>query len=129
MKDRSVEGKMYLGGWPGSEMRTGLSRRSGGRCWGSRVCCLFGTVEYGIGWAMPGMKTTTGTFPIRVVLENDLLGGDDLGAVGTGLGGLGIAVEVAGALEEVRSSPATVSWRSCVHCPSLASGLRGGLVS
>lgn len=75
------------------------------------------------------MKTTTGTFPIRVVLENDLLGGDDLGAVGTGLGGLGIAVEVAGALEEVRSSPATVSWRSCVHCPSLASGLRGGLVS
>lgn len=61
---------------------------------------------------MPGKKTLTGTFPIRTVLENDRFGGDDLGAVGTGLEGWDITVDVAGGLEGGGSSPATVSCRS-----------------
>ena len=70
---------------------------------------------------MPGKETTTGTFPTNVVLEKDRLGGEDLGAVGTDAPGLGIADGV-GRFAAGRSSPATVSWRSCAHCP-LASGL------
>ena len=74
-------------------MRTGLSRRKGGRCWGSRVYCLFGTELYGIGFTMPGKNTTTGTFPIKTVLENDRFGGEERGAVGTPLDEIG-AVKV-----------------------------------
>lgn len=71
---------------------------------------------------MPGKETTTGTFPTNVVLEKDRLGGEDLGAVGTDAPVLGIADGV-GRFAVGRSSPATVSWRSCAHCPPLASGL------
>lgn len=76
------------------------------------MCCFFGTVENGIGWSMPGKKTLTGTFPIKTVLENDLFGGDDFGAVGTGLEGYGNTFDVAGGFELGGSSPATVSCRS-----------------
>ena len=68
---------------------------------------------------MPGRRTTTGTFPRTVVLESDRLGGDVLGAVGTCFGGL-LKVEVGVGLTVGGSSPATVSWRSCVQTPSLA---------
>jgi hypothetical protein len=45
-----------------------------------------------------------------VVLEKDLFGGDDLGAVGTGLGGMiDVRVDVVEGFEAGRSSPATVS--------------------
>lgn len=108
MKDRSVDGKMYFGGWPGREIRTGLSRRRGGRCSGKRVCCFFGTAEHTIGWAIPGRSTTAGTFPISVVLEKDRFGGVEFGAVGTGLNEPEGAVDVAGALGGRRPS-ATVS--------------------
>lgn len=40
-----------------------------------------------MGDSMPGKETMTGTLPIRMVLEKDLLGGDVRGAVGTGLEG------------------------------------------
>lgn len=33
---------------------------------------------------IPGRRTMTGTFPIKTVLENERLGGDERGAVGTG---------------------------------------------
>lgn len=39
---------------------------------------------------MPGRKTTTGTFPIKVVLEKERFGGKDLGAVARGFGGLDV---------------------------------------
>lgn len=71
--------------------------------------------------AIPGKETTTGTFPTNVVLEKDRLGGEDLGAVGTDAPGLGI-VDGVGRFAAGRSS-ATVSWRSCAHCPPLASAL------
>lgn len=59
---------------------------------------------------MPGRDTTTGTFPINVVLEKDLLGGDDLGAVGTGFGGMiDVSADVVEGFETDGSSPATVS--------------------
>lgn len=45
IKDLSTAGKIYLGCCPGTDMRTGLSRRNGGRCCGRRVCCFFGTAE------------------------------------------------------------------------------------
>lgn len=73
------------------------------------------------GLAIPGKETTTGTFPTNVVLEKDRFGGEDLGAVGTGCptDGVGRFGAAAG-----RSS-ATVSWRSCAHCPPLASDFEG----
>lgn len=108
MNDRSVDGNMYFGGWPGREIRTGLSRRRGGRCSGKRVCCFFATAEHTNGWVIPGRSTTVGTFPISVVLEKDLFGGVDLGAVGTGLNELEGAFDATGALGWRRSS-ATVS--------------------
>ena len=37
INDRSTAGNMYLGGVSGNEIRTGLSRRSGGRWSGRRV--------------------------------------------------------------------------------------------
>jgi hypothetical protein len=49
MNDRSVVGNIYRGGAGGSEMRTGLSRRRGGRWFGRRVCCLMGTFWNTIG--------------------------------------------------------------------------------
>lgn len=78
------------------------------------MCCFLGTARTGVGWLMPGRNTTTGTFPIKIVLENDLFGGEDRGAVGTGFEATGGAL---GAVEEgfdagSWSSPATVSWRS-----------------
>ena len=39
MNDLSTDGKMYRGGCSGSEMRTGLSRRNGGRWLGSFAYC------------------------------------------------------------------------------------------
>lgn len=83
MNDRSVAGKMYLGDCPGRDIRTGLSRRSGGRCCGRRVYCRLGTEPNETGCVIPGRNTTTGTFPIRTVVEKDRLGGVVLGAVGT----------------------------------------------
>lgn len=38
---------------------------------------------------MPGKNTTTGTFPIKTVLENDRFGGEERGAVGTTLDEVG----------------------------------------
>lgn len=78
---------MYRGGLPGNDILTGLSRRRGGRCSGSRVCCFLGTAEYGIAFVIPGRKTITETLPTSTVLEKERLGGDDLGAVGTGFAG------------------------------------------
>lgn len=103
-------------------MRTGLSRRKGGRCCGSRVYSLFGTAENWTGLAIPGRETTTGTLPTSVVLEKDRFGGEDRGAVGTDAIELGIA-GFTGRFAEDWSLPATVSWRSCAHCPLLTSGL------
>lgn len=45
--------------------------------------CCFLAMDVDCGWAIPGKKTTTGTFPSNVVLEKVRFGGDDLGAVGT----------------------------------------------
>lgn len=67
---------------------------------------LFGTAAKWTGLVIPGKDTTTGTLPTNVVLENDRLGGSDLGAVGTGAIGLGIA---GFCFCEDFSSPATVS--------------------
>jgi hypothetical protein len=76
-----------------------------------------------MGRAMPCRNTTTGTLPIRVVLEKDLFGGVERGAVGTGFGAkFDMDPGTAEGLL-TGSSPATISCRSCVHCPSLASGL------
>lgn len=76
-----------------------------------------------MGRAMPCRNTTTGTLPIRVVLEKDLFGGVERGAVGTGFGAKSDMDSGTAEGLLVGSSPATVSCRSCVHCPSLASGL------
>lgn len=70
------------------------------------MCNLLGTAGKWTGLAIPGRETTTGTLPTKVVLENDRFGGEDLGAVGTGAMGLGIA-EVCFCKD--LSSPATVS--------------------
>lgn len=67
-----------------------------------------------MGLSIPGRKTTAGTFPIRTVLEKDLFGGDDLGAVGTGLDVLCMSWFGAARwdLGAGGASVATVSWRS-----------------
>lgn len=85
------------------------------------MCCFLGTAGNDLGCVMPGRKTTTGTLPIRVVLEKERFGGSDRGAVGT-LETDGYGPEVVETCLGAGFSPATVSWRSCVHCPSLASG-------
>lgn len=79
------------------------------------MCCFFGTARTGVGWCIPGKNTIVGTFPIRTVLENDLFGRGDRGAVKTGLAiafGAAAAAEEGGLEAGVGSSPATVSWRS-----------------
>lgn len=79
------------------------------------MCCFFGTARTGVGWLMPGRNTTAGTFPIKTVFENDRLGGDDRGAVGTGFDATGgpalepIFVAAEGFNADGGSSPATVS--------------------
>lgn len=83
MNDRSGAGRMYLGGAPGNETRTGLSRLKGGRCWGNRVCWRFGTAANGIAASIPGKKTRTGTFPITNVVEKERFGGVERGATVT----------------------------------------------
>lgn len=63
---------------------------------------------------MPGRKTTTGTFPIKVVLEKERLGGDDLDGAGAVFGTFDVVVAegVVHDLEAGGPSFATVSWRS-----------------
>lgn len=56
------------------EMRTGLSRRSGGRCVGSKVCCFLTSPGTARRSAMPGSETLTVTLPSTVENENSLLG-------------------------------------------------------
>ncbi len=75
MNDRSVDGKMYRMGMSGKDMRTGLSRRSGGRWWGRRVCLFKGTDENIFGSTILPKKTRTCIFPTWVDPENDRLGG------------------------------------------------------
>ena len=63
MKDRSTAGKMYRGGWSGRDIRTGLSRRIGGRWSGSLVynfTCSPGTTT---GAFIQGKKTLTCALP------------------------------------------------------------------
>lgn len=64
MNDRSVAGKMYFGGWSGREMRTGLSRRRGGRWSGSLVYCFTCKPRTTMGSFNGGKKTRTCAFPI-----------------------------------------------------------------
>ena len=71
MKDRSVAGKMYRGGCSGSEIRTGLSLRRGGRWSGSFVCFLCGTSENVMGPFMPGRETRICTFARCFVVEKE----------------------------------------------------------
>ena len=61
MNERSTAGNMYRGALSGSEMRTGLSRRSGGRWSGSFVYCRTNVLPYVTASFMPGicMRTTT----------------------------------------------------------------------
>ena len=94
MKDRSIDGKIYRIGISGKDIRTGLSRRSGGRWWGSRVCWLTGTAEKTMGSVIPSSKIRICTFPILAVLENDRLGGWALAWVCIGYCLFGPVVEV-----------------------------------
>lgn len=63
MKDRSIAGNMYLGGAFGSDMRTGLSRRRGGRWSGSFVYCFTGWPGNTTGVFIGGKKTLICTLP------------------------------------------------------------------
>ena len=81
MNDRSTVGKIYRGADGGSEMRTGLSRRSGGRCFGKRVCDLMGTFWKVIGAFMLGRRTrTTALWVCTVVEKLRVWGGFEAGA-------------------------------------------------
>ena len=63
---------------------------------------------------MPGRKITTGTFPIKVVLEKERFGGEDLSGAGAVFGTFDATVPE-GAPDDLEAgglSPATVSWRS-----------------
>lgn len=70
MKDLSADGKLYFGAWPGNDILTGLSRRRGGRWFGSFVYCLTGTPENTIGSFNPEMTTLICTFAMCFVVEN-----------------------------------------------------------
>jgi hypothetical protein len=79
MNERSTDGKMYLGGRLGREIRTGLSRLRGGLWYGSLVYRCTGTSEKAMGLSMPGKSTRTCAFPRNCVVEKDRTGGDDFG--------------------------------------------------
>lgn len=57
MKDLSIAGNMYRGGASGSDIRTGLSRRRGGRWSGSFVYCFTATPENTTGVFIGGKNT------------------------------------------------------------------------
>lgn len=102
MKDRSTAGKMYRGGLFGKEIRTGLSRRRGGRWSGSFVYRLMGIPEKSLGSFSPGKKTRTSTLPRVFSVESVLLIGVSLGRqVGMWPSPLG--------------SPST-GWMGCLGC-------------
>jgi len=69
MNERSVVGKMYRGGAGGNDIRTGLSRRRGGRWFGRRVCCFMGTFWKCIGFFMLGKNTRTMALWVCTVVE------------------------------------------------------------
>ena len=102
-------------GISGMEIRTGLSLRSGGRWWGSRVCELAGTPEKTIGSDIPVRNMRTCIFPIRVVFENDLFGGRVLGGVFNTCCRPCILEFDGRVATGLISGLATVSCRSCAH--------------
>lgn len=79
MNDLSTAGNMYRGGLSGSEIRTGLSRRSGGLWSGSFVYRLIEMPANDLGSLRPGIKTRISTLPSVFSVDNVLLIGVLLG--------------------------------------------------
>jgi len=79
MKERSTDGKMYLGGRLGRDIRTGLSRLRGGLWYGSLVYRCTDTSEKVMGLFMPGKSTRTCVFPRSCVVEKERTGGGGFG--------------------------------------------------
>ena len=83
MNDRSTVGKIYRGADGGNETRTGLSRRSGGRWFGRRVCDLMGTFWKVMGAFMWGRSTRTTALWVCTVVEKLRVGGGlEAGTIG-----------------------------------------------
>jgi hypothetical protein len=126
MKERSTDGNMYLGGRLGREIRTGLSRLSGGLWYGSLVYRCTGTSAKAMGLFMPGKSTRTCIFPRSWVVEKERIGGDDFGMETLGWLADGFGMETLGWLvwgparrdegaPPLVAGSSSVSWRSWDH--------------
>lgn len=80
MNDRSTAGKMYRGWLLGRDIRTGLSRRRGGRWSGSLVYCITCSPGTTTGAFIGGKKTLTCALPTCFSVDSVRLIGVGLGA-------------------------------------------------
>lgn len=122
MKDRSIEGKIYLGPRPGIYTRTGLSLRSGGRWLGSRTYFLMESSEPIEADFMPGRNTRACPLATAIVLSKDSVAGGACRGACEGIAGRGKTRadssrncwEPAGLFcAAIPVSSLMTSWRSC----------------